>query len=194
MQPLLSILTANQTEIAIVLFGGGFGAFIKEVVGDNCLQMPKFENNKLNLGFLGSVIVGAFVGFVIDGGFITSAMAGFVGFAMIENILPTSNKTNTNTKETIEEIIKRVALKNGVSPELALEVAKCESQLSPHAVNINAPDSIDRGIYQINSKWHPEVTEAQAFDPEFSAQFFCTAFKNGNLSWWEASRKCWDKK
>jgi hypothetical protein len=85
-----------------------------------------------------------------------------------------------------------VAKDEGVDPDLALRVAKCESGFKINATNTNTDGSIDRGLFQINSKYHPEVTADQAFDLEFSTRFFCKAFKSGNLSWWNASKSCWN--
>lgn len=95
--------------------------------------------------------------------------------------------------ETVEQTIIRVAKEECVDPVLAVKVAQCESALNPKAILVNENGTRDRGIYQINDKWHPEVTDEQAFNPEFSAHFFCKAFKNGNLSWWDASKTCWSK-
>ena len=94
--------------------------------------------------------------------------------------------------EAVEDTIKRIARDEGVDPALALRVAKCESGLNPAIQNINTNGSIDRGLFQWNSRWHPEITDEIAFDVEGSTRAFCKALKNGNLSWWNATRKCWD--
>lgn len=101
-------------------------------------------------------------------------------------------KVNGAKAETVEEIIKRVAKEKGINPDLALRVAKCESGLNPAAVNINTNKSKDRGLYQWNDKWHPEITDKVAFDAELSCCAFCDAVNAGNLSWWNASKKCWN--
>ena len=93
--------------------------------------------------------------------------------------------------ETVEQIIRRISRDEGVDPELALRVAKCESGLNPGAVNKNTDGSMDRGLYQINTRWHPEIQIDVAFDPEKSTRFFCKAFKSGHLNWWDATKKCW---
>jgi hypothetical protein len=94
----------------------------------------------------------------------------------------------------MEQIIRWVAKEEGVDPDLAVRVARCENpRLDPKAVNINKDGSRDRGLFQINSKWHPEVTDEQAFDPVFSTRFFCKAVKEGHLDWWNATRHCWEK-
>lgn len=53
----------------------------------------------------------------------------------------------------------------------AVAVALAESGGDTQAVNVNndATRSRDRGLFQINSRWHPEVTDAQAFDPAANA-------------------------
>jgi hypothetical protein len=95
-------------------------------------------------------------------------------------------------KETIEEMIRRIAVEEGVDPYLAVRVALCESGLDPKAKNINEDGSIDRGLYQWNDYWHPEVSYIDAYDPEKATRLFCKAVKEGHLSWWNSSRQCWE--
>ena len=98
-------------------------------------------------------------------------------------------------KETgsVEEIIREIAKDEGIDADLAVKVAKCESSLNPMAVHINKSGSKDRGVFQWNDKWHPEITNDMAFDVEIATRAFCKAFKNGHLDWWNASKKCWGK-
>ena len=181
-------------EQAIFIFlAGAFGALAKDILKDNAIEMPCIKDGKMVLGFLGGTITGGIAGYLIDGSFQTAFMAGFTGTAVFESLLKGKTTNTTNQKESNEEIIRRVAKEECVDQELAVRVAKCESSLNEKAVNINTEGSIDRGLFQINSKYHPEVSEAEAFDAEFSAHFFCKAFKNGNLSWWNATKTCWDK-
>ncbi len=92
---------------------------------------------------------------------------------------------------TVEEQIRDIARAEGVDPDLAVAIAKCESSLNSKAVLVNDTGTRDRGLFQINNYYHPEVTDEQAFDIAFSTRFFCKAYKEGNISWWNASRKCW---
>lgn len=50
----------------------------------------------------------------------------------------------------------------------AVAVALAESGGDPDAVGQN-PGSVDRGLWQINSYYHAEVSDAQAFDPSQAA-------------------------
>lgn len=49
----------------------------------------------------------------------------------------------------------------------AVAVALAESGGNPRAVGVNSDRyrSRDRGLWQINSHWHPEITDAAAFNP-----------------------------
>jgi len=181
-------------EIIFLAIAGAVGALIKEILADNKIKLPKIVQGELDLGFIGSIVIGAFVGYVVDGSFLTAAMAGFAGFSVIENLVGKKNSQNSSNKIIIAGIIRYIAKEEGVDPDLAVRVATCESGLSPTAQNVNQGGSVDRGLSQINNKYHPKVTDQQAYDIVFSTRFFCRAFKDGHLSWWDASKKCWNGK
>jgi hypothetical protein len=179
-------------NIWFLFLAGAVGALIKDILQDNKIKLPTLENGELCLGFLGSLVVGGFVGYMVDGSYITAAISGYTGFSIIKDLMNGKIIEAKVSGESIEDRIKSKAKKMGVDPELAVRVAKAESGLKPNATNTNKDDSIDRGLYQINSKWHPEVSENQAFDIDFSINFFCQAVKNGNISWWNATKPVWD--
>lgn len=185
----LIIVVLNFTYLAL----GAVGALIKDILTDGGLALPRVNQGKISLGFLGSALIGGVTACIADNDPLTALTAGFTSFAIIESLILQKREIIPQRNESIEELIRRIANQNGIDAELAIKVARCESSLNPKAINVNDGGSIDRGLYQINNKYHPEVTEAQAFDPEFATQFFCTAFKNGNLSWWKATQKCWEK-
>lgn len=66
---------------------------------------------------------------------------------------------------------------------LALE----ESGGWTQAVNTNADGTKDRGLWQFNTKWHPEVSDAAAFDPKRAAVEAFRVSKGGtDWSQWAA--------
>lgn len=75
-------------EIAMLASCGAGGALVKDLVVDNCLQLPKISAGKIALGFLGSMIIGAAVGYIVDNSPITAFFAGFAGFATLEALMP----------------------------------------------------------------------------------------------------------
>lgn len=62
------------------------------------------------------------------------------------------------------------AEKNGIRTSLAFALALEESRFQPNALNDNG-DSIDRGLFQLNSKSFPNLTAEEVFDPETNARY-----------------------
>lgn len=71
---------------------------------------------------------------------------------------------------------------SGDSLVWAVAVALAESGGRTDAVGVNADGSRDRGLWQINNKWHPDVTDAMAFDPAQAAAAAYRISKSGT-SW-----------
>jgi hypothetical protein len=175
------------------ILAGALGALAADILVDNKIQLPKKVNSELLLGSLGGLFFGALAGYFADGNFVAAFSAGFGGTEFVVNLVNKRVKNQTE-EEVMEQIIRWVAKEEGIDPDLAVRVARCENpKLDPKAVNINKDGSRDRGLFQINDKWHPEVTDEQAFDPVFSTRFFCKAVKEGHLDWWNATRHCWGK-
>lgn len=70
----------------------------------------------------------------------------------------------------ITDIILRNADKNDIPVSLAFSLAFAESSYNPKAFNNNST-SIDRGLFQLNSKSFPDLTEIDFFDPEINARY-----------------------
>lgn len=181
-----------DTSILIFFLIGAFGALTKDLIHDNTLSLPNKSNGQFYAGFLGGTIIGGIAGVATNEDPMRAFLAGYAGTSIIENLVP-KKATELGAEKTAQEIIKLVAKEEGIDPDLAIRVARCENaKFDPYAINTNMDGSRDRGIFQINDKWHPHVTDEQAFDPWFSARFFAKAVKDGNIHWWKASKKCWD--
>lgn len=76
----------------------------------------------------------------------------------------------TNNREVAQAILEN-ADKNGISPTLAFALAYVESRYKATAVNHNANESVDRGLFQLNSKTFPKLTESDFFNPRTSAKY-----------------------
>jgi hypothetical protein len=63
-------------------------------------------------------------------------------------------------------------------PDVAVAVCLAESSGNPQAIGTNI-GSVDLGLWQINSKWHPEVSEAAAFNPLASTMHAFKISKGG---------------
>jgi hypothetical protein len=70
----------------------------------------------------------------------------------------------------ISGIILDAALHHGLAPALVFALVHEESRYHPRAVNRNA-DSIDRGLFQLNSASFPKLGSNEFFDPATNAYY-----------------------
>lgn len=75
----------------------------------------------------------------------------------------------TGSRE-IAELILHYSNRYEVPPSLAFSLVYAESNFSPRAVNRNS-HSIDRGLFQLNSRSFPELAEADFFDPVINTRY-----------------------
>lgn len=164
--------------------------------GMNGMDVETLQQKLNSLGYL----------LTTDGSFGPLTKAGVIDFQTKNGLTPdgivgplTLDKIQTllSDKEasSLPGIITAVCVSEGVEPELALAVAGCEGGMNPHAINKNNNGSIDRGLYQFNNEYHPEITDEMAFDPAQATKLFCAAVKNKELHiFWSASQHCWGPK
>lgn len=90
---------------------------------------------------------------------------------------------------TAEQVYSIVATRGFADPVRATAVVLGESGGNSQAVNRNSDGSIDRGLWQINSRWHPDVSEAAAFSIQQSTDYAFTLSKSGtDFAPWAATR------
>ncbi|MFF0144231.1 hypothetical protein ATK36_0107 [Amycolatopsis sulphurea] len=76
---------------------------------------------------------------------------------------------------------------HGQSLVLSVAVGLAESAGWTHAQLTNTDCSRDRGLWQISDRWHPEVSDGQAFDPVGAARAMYAISSHGsNWSPWVA--------
>lgn len=77
--------------------------------------------------------------------------------------------TDLTGNAEITSIILRYADENNISPSLAFGLSWEESRFQPKAVNRNS-NSVDRGLFQLNNRAFPDLTEEDMFNPEINAR------------------------
>jgi hypothetical protein len=95
------------------------------------------------------------------------------------------------TSPKVEDLIKNVANRVGFGDvDGLIKIAKCESSLKPECGMLNHPacinahnNSFDRGYFQISRKWHPEVSDEDAFDLEKSTLHAIRIYKKSGNNW-----------
>lgn len=80
----------NILTILGLLLMGAIGAMVKDILEDGSLKLPSIVRGKLFLGFVGSVLIGAIVGYLVDHSPLMAFFAGYTGFSTLSNLMPTT--------------------------------------------------------------------------------------------------------
>ena len=69
-------------------------------------------------------------------------------------------------------------------------IAGAESGWRRDALNLNPDGSRDRGVFQINSRWHETMPDAEAFDPVANVRYAYLVSDGGRdwSAWSEVTR------
>lgn len=99
-------------------------------------------------------------------------------------------KLTVEVPEEYKTLISSYAQKYSVEGQnlepIITSVIRCESSFNTNALGDNGHS---RGLVQIHNVWHPEVTDAQAYDPEFAIEFLAKAISQGKGYEWTCYRK-----
>jgi len=71
----------------LIFLAGMAGAFVADILKDNCIELPKKIGGKFFLGSLGGLLVGGLAGLTIDGSLETAFMGGFMGKEIITRLI-----------------------------------------------------------------------------------------------------------
>ena len=71
----------------LIFLAGMGGAFVADILKDNCIELPKKIDGKFFLGSLGGFLIGGIAGVTIDGSLLTAFMAGFMGKEVITRLI-----------------------------------------------------------------------------------------------------------
>ncbi len=85
-----------------------------------------------------------------------------------------------------ESVFKEASMKYKVPWRLLVAQDIIESRLNQYATNYNINGSWDRGIAQINSLAHPNISMFQAFNPVFAINWQARQLAKWNGDWWDA--------
>ena len=96
-----------------------------------------------------------------------------------EQVPPIAIEEPVVQEKTLKEEAFKIATEHNISPKTFSNLIYYESRWNPDADN-----GYDRGIVQINRKSHPEVTDAQAFDPIWAMNWAADEIVAGKISQW----------
>lgn len=100
------------------------------------------------------------------------------------------NYAKTNGKSFNKDIANMVydKLPEAIREEL-MPVILCESGFNPEARNVNKSGTIDKGLFQFNSRWIPEGYAAESIDRQIEVA--TKIYESNGLADWKWSKPCW---
>jgi hypothetical protein len=97
------------------------------------------------------------------------------------------------TRDEVLALVHEKARKYAVSPEVMMVVIDCETsgEYKPKLqsrIIINGEREESYGLVQINLPWNPDVSYAQATDPDFAVDFLARRISEGYARRWTCYR------
>src|ERR1035437_421372 len=93
--------------------------------------------------------------------------------------------------KTVSELVLQYSKQYGVSSTTMWTVMKCENkELDPtlqSRIITNGKRELSFGLVQIHLPSHPNITKAQATDPDFSIDFLAKQIKAGHIGIWSCA-------
>ena len=93
----------------------------------------------------------------------------------------------------VEQEIYQIAEEHNFQwPEYLIKLAQCESRMDPSATNNqgNKPaTSVDRGLFQINSYWHSNISDECALDIRCATEYTIKMINSGRQHEWVCNNK-----
>ncbi|HEV7966676.1 MAG TPA: transglycosylase SLT domain-containing protein [Candidatus Acidoferrales bacterium] len=102
-------------------------------------------------------------------------------------INPLKLQSDKPTAQEVKAYVQTQALEHGVNPKLALWIVKHESEFNPRA---RGDGEASRGLWQISRIYHPEVSDAEAFNVATSTQWSLERIRSGKVNEWSTYRFC----
>jgi hypothetical protein len=96
-------------------------------------------------------------------------------------------QTGRPNAQEVKAYVRTQALEYGVNPNLALWIVKHESEFNPHA---KGDGEASRGLWQISKIYHPEVSDAVAFNVAGSTEWSLDRIRSGKAREWSTYRFC----
>ena len=108
--------------------------------------------------------------------------------APLSALTPKSMSTSASDGQIQKQILAIAREQNFKWPDYLLKLAYCESRFNPKARNDNGRYGMDRGLFQINNKYHPQITDKQADDVRFATLWTMEKINNGYQHLWSCNK------
>lgn len=105
------------------------------------------------------------------------------------DIICSLNSVDCNEISPVEKEIREIAEQENFQwSDYLVRLAKCESTLNPNARNDNGRYGTDRGVFQINDHYHPEVSTECADNINCATTWTIDMINSGNQNQWSCDK------
>ena len=118
--------------------------------------------------------------------------------AYVDKNNSTESKNQTRPTNVVAEMIRETSEKYGVDDQLAIEIARCESNLSQYSndgsIVRGRVNPKDVGVFQINEDYHLRQSQERGFDiytTRGNIEYAISLLKKSGSKPWSASKPCW---
>jgi|SRR5579864_8886516 len=112
---------------------------------------------------------------------------GFAASPMTAAELPMRSNFTPGEPLNVPAYVQTAARAAGVNPRIAEWIVSHESRHHPYALGDNGQS---RGIWQINRVYHPEVSDACAYDVQCSTDWSLRRIQDGYVNEWTTWKYC----
>ena len=120
---------------------------------------------------------------------LTIAIPFIVGkYGFRETKLVVKNECKESPKESVEDVVYRVAHEEELDWLMVVRIIDCESRWDKYFNEKMKDGSRDKGLMAFNSKYYPNVSADCVFDPECSIRTFAEEVRSGNLGNWACAK------
>lgn len=118
---------------------------------------------------------------------LTLLVASTVGASTLASPVVTEEapKQALEAPYSVDGLINEYSTVYGVSASLMRKIIQCESSFNPNAVGDGGHS---RGLVQIHRPSWPNISDAEAFDPEFAINFLASKLSKGQGYLWSCFR------
>lgn len=136
-------------------------------IGSPWLRQENCDHHQLVV-HLGVKAVQSLSGAVVDGWFGPDTQRSVIGAQTKWGVDADGIVGRTTMRAALQDLVRDVAVSNGVPVEVLGGIIAHESGLDPAAVGVNG---VDHGLAQINLSAHPEISLLEALNPDYALHF-----------------------
>ena len=153
----------------------------------NRVIIKRTRNRKRNTNWLHRTLFAAYSVAIVWMSLAYAVENKVVASPMPARAVPVETNSYPQKPATVRAYVQSAAKAAGVNPRVAEWIVAHESRHHPDALGDGGES---RGLWQINKDWHPEVSDACAYDVTCSTEWSLLRIRSGYADEWSTWKYC----